>query len=133
MSDHVYSRLMLHVQFRSPRMSAQSLQISLQNHLLLIPTYVIRISLFPPTSVFNSPISHLLYHPPLFLKAHVPYPYLLQLKTRHLKLIQTHQSDPHPVYSRGFVSTYRPDRPFCSGPNYLSLSSQEGKIKKAYS
>ena len=55
MSDHVYSRLMLHVvQLRSPRMSAQSLQISSQNH-LLIPTYVIRISLSPPDLSVQQP------------------------------------------------------------------------------
>ena len=54
-SNHVYSMLMLHdVQFRSPRMPARSLQIFSQNH-FLIPTYVIRISLFPSRPPCSQP------------------------------------------------------------------------------
>ena len=74
MSNHVYSRLMLHVvQLRSPRMSAQSLQISLQNH-ALIPTYVIRISLFPPDLRVQQPNIAPPISPPVVLESACPIP-----------------------------------------------------------
>jgi len=72
MSDHVHSRLMLHVvQLSSPRMSAQYLQISSQNH-LLIPTYVIRISSFPPDLCVQQPDIAPPISPPVVLESACP-------------------------------------------------------------
>jgi len=74
MSDHVYSRLMLHVvQLSSPRMFTQSLQISSQNH-LLIPTYVIHISLSPPDLSVQQPDIAPPISPPVILESACPIP-----------------------------------------------------------
>jgi len=55
LSNCMYSRLMLHhIQFRSLRMPVNYLKVFSQNH-LLIPTYVICISLFPSWPLCSQP------------------------------------------------------------------------------
>ena len=75
MSDHLYSRLTLHVvQLSSPRrISAQSLQISSRNHLLIL-MYVICISLFPPDLRVQQPGIAPPISPPVVLESACPIP-----------------------------------------------------------